>query len=468
MKEKFEVLLRRAVSDDLEFLFQLRNEPSVRESSFNPKEITLKAHSDWYIQKLNDLNTHFFVILANGEKVGQIRVVIEGGCGVISIATVKEHRGRGYGRRAIQDTCKLIFSEDPRIEEMIAYIKLDNTTSLKVFSKAGFSQEDVIKIEGLSCHKMILRKREYLLIGPDYMGYVPPFPKVLRIEPASACNFKCIHCPTGLDMNPNVGIMGMDVFDRIFERIKMYHFRVIVMYHGGESFLNKNFFEMAKKLRSLADRIELNSNGSTLSDKLIKQILNADLIDRISFSIDGNSPEENNRIRIGANFRRITLNIKKLIAARNELGLERPRIYIANAQFPETLAQVGNIAVPQFLSDTFKEVESDISYKCTYALIWAGMDIKPGSTQPDNNYCDHIINTFTIRANGDVVPCCYDLTTEMLMGNVLKQSPEEIWRNKKYVGLRKSIASFNPPKLCQGCEVLYPKAYMTRMDVKIT
>lgn len=468
MKEKFEISLRRATSDDLEFLFQLRNEPSVRESSFDTEEITLETHSRWCIQKLNDPNTHFFVMLANGEKVGQTRVNIEGNYGVISVATAKEYRGRGYGCAAIQDTCRLVFSEDPRIEEMFAYIKLDNATSLKVFRKAGFSEEDVVKIKGLDCYKMILRKKEYLLEGSDDTGYAPPFPKVLRLEPASACNFKCVHCPTGLDMNPNVGIMGMDVFDRIFERIKKYRFRVIAMYHGGEPFLNKNFFEIAKKLRLLADRIELNSNASTLSDKLIGQILTADIIDRISFSIDGNSPEENDRIRVGANFQRIALNIKKLITARNGLGLKRPRIYIANTQIPETLAHVGNIAVPQFLLDTFKEVESDISYKCTYSLIWAGMSIKPGSTQPDNNHCDHIVNTFTIRANGDVVPCCYDLTTEMLMGNVLEQSPKEIWQNKKYVGLRKSIASFNPPKLCQGCEVLYPKAFMTSKDIKIT
>ena len=95
------------------------------------------------------------------------------------------------------------------------------------------------------------------------------------------------------------------------------------------------------------------------------------------------------------------------------------------------------------------------------------MTIQPGSNKPNNNFCDHVINTITIRANGDVVPCCYDITTMMPMGNVLNQSLEEIWQSKKFAGLRKSIAEFKPPRLCQGCEVLYPKAIMTKKDIKI-
>ena len=310
----------------------------------------------------------------------------------------------------------------------------------------------------------MIRKEEYLLRQPE--EYTPPFPKVLRIEPASACNFKCIHCPTGLDMNPNVGIMSMDVFDKIFEKIKNYRFRVVVMYHGGEPFLNPNLFEMAERLRPLAERIEMNSNASILTDGIINKLLSADAIDRISFSIDGNSPEENDAIRRGANFYKIARNINKLIKARNDLGLQRPRVFIANTQIPDT-ASPSKIAVPEFLENTFREVATDLSYKCTYALIWAGMSIKPGADKPDNNFCKHIFNTFTIRANGDVVPCCYDLTTEMLMGNVLEQTPEEIWHGKRYIGLRRAIAGFNPPKLCRGCEVLYPQAVMTTKDIKL-
>ncbi len=467
MSSKLGIFLRKALIDDMEFVFRLRNDPSVRDSSINTSEVGFETHSQWYKQKLNDPNTHLFIVVINGESVGQTRIDIQGNQGVISIVIAKEHRSQGYGREAIQNACKLVFLEDSRVEEIFAYVRLDNATSLKVFRKAGFSQEDVVKENGIDCHKTVVRKNEFLSRELGGTEYVPPFPKVLRLEPASACNFKCVHCPTGLDMNPNVGIMSWEIFLRVFEKIKNYSFRVIVLYHGGEPFLNPNLIRMAQALRPIAERIEFNSNASILTNGIIDKILEADVIDRISFSIDGNSPEENDKIRVGANFSKITANIKKLINARNNLGLQRPKIFIANTQIPET-ASPNKIQVPNFLEDVFQEVQSDINYKCTYALIWAGMSIKPGVTEPDNNFCKHIFNTFTIRANGDVVPCCYDLTTEMLMGNVLEQNPEEIWQNKKYQGLRKSIAAFHPPKLCRGCEVLFPQAVMTKKDIKIT
>jgi len=72
--------------------------------------------------------------------------------------------------------------------------------------------------------------------------FSPPFPKVLRLEPASSCNFHCIHCPTGLNLNSSLGIMSEQTFSQIYEQIKKFRFRMIVLYHGGEPFLNKNFF----------------------------------------------------------------------------------------------------------------------------------------------------------------------------------------------------------------------------------
>ena len=458
--------LRRAILEDSEFLLKLRNDPVVRESSTNTNEVAPEDHSIWYAKKRNDPNTYFFIVLLNGERVGQTKVDIQKNYGIISIAISKEYRGKGLGSMAISDTCISIFSENQIVEEIFAYIKLENTASLKSFMRVGFCQDDIIELDKVRHHKMVLRKKEYLLGQLDALHYKPPFPQVLRIEPASACNFKCIHCPTGLDMNPNTGIMSMNTFNKVLKKIEDRHFRVIVMYHGGEPFLNPNLLEMAKRLRPLAERIEMNSNASILTGGIIDKILDADAIDRISFSIDGNSPEENDKIRVGANFHKIAANIKRLINARNELGLKRPKIFIANTQIPETQS-TGKIEIPKFLKEVFGEMESEINYKCTYALIWAGMSIKPGAIKPDNNFCDHIVNTFTIRANGDVVACCYDLTTEMLMGNVLEQSLEEIWHGKKYIGLRKAIASFNPPKLCRGCEVLYPQAVMTRKDIKI-
>ena len=293
---------------------------------------------------------------------------------------------------------------------------------------------------------------------------ISSMPKILRIEPASSCNFHCIHCPTGQDLNPSLGIMNNDTFNKIYEKIKKYRFEVIVLYHGGEPFLNKNFFEMVKKLKPITNKIKTITNGSLLNDLSIEQILDSG-IDMMEFSLDGNSPEENDKIRIGGNFKKIAENIKKLIILRNNHNLKKPEIYISNIQIPQDVKQIETITIPYYLQKEFKEVESDVRYNLGYAMAWPGMSITPQPSKLESNYCDHIVSTFTIRWNGDVVPCCFDLVNMMVMGNVLNEEIEDIWNNTKYLNLRNDIKNFHPPELCKNCVILSTKKRVLAKDL---
>ena len=97
-------------------------------------------------------------------------------------------------------------------------------------------------------------------------------------------------------------------------------------------------------------------------------------------------------------------------------------------------------------------------------MVWPGMPVKVQS-KPDFNFCSHVTQDITIRSNGDVVPCCYDLVNKMPMGNVLREDLETIWNNKDYQNLRRDIEELNPPDLCQGCPVLYNFQPMVKSDI---
>ncbi len=284
--------------------------------------------------------------------------------------------------------------------------------------------------------------------------FIKPFPKVLRIEPASSCNFQCIHCPTGLNLNESLGIMTEKTFNQIFDQIKNYRFEVIVLYHGGEPFLNKRFFDMVKKLKPLTKRLRTTTNGSLLDDEIIEKLLDIEF-DEIDISMDGNSPEENNLIRIGADYDKISKRVIQLIKLRNKRNLKVPKITIANAQIPTDADTDSKATVPKHMIETFKEIQNDIEFSPFYTIQWPGMPEKYDVTKkPKGNFCDHTVSTFSIRWNGDVVPCCYDLINMMVMGNVLHEKIEDIWNNEKYIKLRKDIDEFNPPDLCKNCLVL--------------
>jgi radical SAM protein with 4Fe4S-binding SPASM domain len=303
-------------------------------------------------------------------------------------------------------------------------------------------------------------------MGADQDQYKLPLPKVIRIEPSSCCNLKCRHCTTGLRMNKSLGIMSRETFDRVFDRIRELDFRAIVLYHGGEPLLNPDLFYFVAKTRPLTQLLKLSSNGMLLDAERIEQILESPL-DIVQFSLDGTSPEENDEIRVNSDFRQVAQKIRRLLERRKSVG-SALQVYLANVQIPEPGADLTQITVPPHLRAAFGESLQEMTVRCYYPLYWPGYPESGESRRgeaPVERECDHIVSTITVRWNGDVVPCCYDLTSRMVMGNLVTQSLEEIWNGPRYLAMRKTIAEGHPPALCRGCNVLYPKTYMYAKDI---
>ena len=292
-----------------------------------------------------------------------------------------------------------------------------------------------------------------------------PFAPVIRIEPAATCNFRCVHCPTGLGLAPK-GIMSDSVFAALFEQIRDYHFRAVVLYHGGEPLLNKNFYSMVKKLRPLADKIKTNTNGSLLNDNNIMSILDSG-IDLIVLSLDGLSAEENNQIRVGCDFDKVMASLKKLLQLKSKLGLSKPEVCIHNAQVANNEDSPREVQNPQYLVEALGEFSGQVSWDPIRAYLWPGLPIPASGLSPERNFCDSVVSTMTVRWNGDIVPCCNDLTSEMVMGNILKEDITKIWNNKKFRKLRGDIAGFNPPPLCHNCSVLFPRKLMFKKHLNL-
>ncbi len=299
-------------------------------------------------------------------------------------------------------------------------------------------------------------------------------PRVVRIEPAGKCNLSCIHCPTGT-VNMDRGIMDWKTFEKILEFIKKYdEIKVVVLYHGGEPLLNKNFYLMASEIKKIRNDIFLKtvSNGFAMTKNNCKKLVECK-IDQIEFSLDGESLIENNHIRIGSDGKKVIDNINLLIEEKKILKSKNPAIYIATTQFirndqvdnVQSGLDIGGPDIPKYLIDIFQNRVD--GFKATYALQWPHMGtitkyftIYTNPNEGTSNECDHLENAITIRWDGDVVPCCYDLTSKLVMGNIKNESLENIWRGSKYSILRKSIQDKKFISICRGCAVVTPNRYL--------
>jgi len=309
--------------------------------------------------------------------------------------------------------------------------------------------------------------------------YDKNIPKIIRIEPASLCNLKCSHCPTGtVDMKRTS--MNWSLFHNLTNSLFHYvnSIEVFVLYHGGEPLLNKAFSKMVFELKNKFPKAKIKtvSNGMLLNENISKEIIESGL-DEIEFSIDGESPEENNKIRRNANFEKVSCNVKGFLKIKSDLGLVFPKVYISTTQFIDVLKLNQNSSreaqPPKYLLDAFSKEISDghiVGFKSTYAMEWPHMVVDSelyyavidSKDQAVKNYCDHVENTLTIRANGDVVPCCYDLTSQKKMGNINEQGLNSIWNGEKYEALRTEINSGKPTGICANCNVVMKSKYLVK------
>ncbi|MBZ0297135.1 MAG: radical SAM protein, partial [Anaerolineae bacterium] len=159
------------------------------------------------------------------------------------------------------------------------------------------------------------------------------FPDVVRIEASGLCNFKCIHCPTGIQPNGRQ-VLDEKKFSIIMEQFIANNFipRVVVLYHGGEPLLNKYLGQYIRLLKNMGvAKTVITTNSSLLSKEKAAELILAGL-DELKVSFDGESANENNSIRKNGDFYSNADNVKSLCKIRKILGRKNPTIIIYNTR----------------------------------------------------------------------------------------------------------------------------------------
>jgi RimJ/RimL family protein N-acetyltransferase len=159
--ETYHTILRAAVLEDAEIVFQWRNDPTTRQVSFHSEEILWETHQNWFQQSLANPNRRIYIGEVMPQKVpfGQVRFDITSPHEAeISIVIAPEWRGKGMGGMIIREGIALFRTEHPEIYIIIAFIKPDNIPSKKLFQNCGFEyQENISNSKECNGEKWILK-----------------------------------------------------------------------------------------------------------------------------------------------------------------------------------------------------------------------------------------------------------------------------------------------------------------------
>lgn len=308
------------------------------------------------------------------------------------------------------------------------------------------------------------------------------------------CNAKCVMCGLNsyVSMHSDDRKYEMDYGEivNLLDDLKILGCKSITL-SGGEPTLRSDLVEIvsyaSQKCRM---EVSLNTNGFLLKEGKIKTLLEAGL-DSVTFSVDSPTPTVHDEIRgLPGSLDRIATAIKYIndysskykknirifincvVMKNNIMTMVGFKDLYACCKFHHLNLTPASLATPWDEWTTSNEdlrvtVVDVLNFKKTVLPELQKADWSLNIQDPFGDELEEIErNCFVIYSNrpercfvplvhlviqnnGDVIPCCY-APDEFVMGNVLRQSVEEIWTSQKYIGFRHKCRN-TALKMCPSC-----------------
>jgi RimJ/RimL family protein N-acetyltransferase len=139
---------RVAEMTDAQFLFDLKNDPGVRESSILSRNgVQWSDHCDWLFSTLGNTEVALWIVLVDGVPAGTFRIDrVSESRAEAAIHLAAAFRRNGLGARILRDWCKDIGVK------WVAKIVDTNAASIRLFTNAGFVAVDSQEVNGIPYH----------------------------------------------------------------------------------------------------------------------------------------------------------------------------------------------------------------------------------------------------------------------------------------------------------------------------
>lgn len=277
-------------------------------------------------------------------------------------------------------------------------------------------------------------------------------PSVYVIEPTNRCMLSCKMCPNSLIANNCRGEMSLKAFEETLKTISPYAEHVM-LYFMGEPLLHSNISKILQSARRrISGLISLSTNCVLLDHRHYDVISNS--VDCIICCIDHWTKHDYERIRVGANFKRVVSNVSNFLDHINHNRV-RPKVIVKSLDFG--MSEDEKIAFSNYWEG--KGAIPIIGWVDT----WAGQfpefihdaQLPPPYDPTSRVPCADLWFKMIINWKGEAILCChnYDYTYPIgyLDDNV---DLHALWHGDILVELRKRQlqSSYSHPPLCSTCK----------------
>jgi len=295
---------------------------------------------------------------------------------------------------------------------------------------------------------------------------VSSMPIHLMAEPKNICNAKCPLCPTGIgELNRAKSFLSYDVFKSFIDQAYPFA-ETLNLWNYGEPFLHRQIFDMITYACDKYIDVRVSTNGYVFYDERnITRLIDCGL-PYLIVGLDGASSEVFSQYRVNVKFDKVIKGMKLLRDTKRQRQADHP---IVDWQF---IAMRHNYHEIDAAREMAAEVGAIFSVKTVNIQM---INVRPSNSTyvPDNpslrrynvtasgalefsipvrNLCNFPWHTLQLNSNGEIVPCCYDIKTELLLGDMRHQTLAEIWNGSRMQELRRNmITNRNTLSPCATC-----------------
>ena len=274
----------------------------------------------------------------------------------------------------------------------------------------------------------------------------------VRYEVTDKCNANCIMCPREEhEHGREHGIMNQENYERSIDEVVELGAKKVVLTGFGEPMLDRKLEKKISYAKSKGLETYFITNGSVLTDKRARGILEAGL-DEMRVSFYGMGSDTYNAVMQGLEYEKTKEGLLSFLKLRNTMGVD-------------TKVQLSYLVLPENEKDT-EDFRSYWEPKVEALEIWKPHNFGDGKSYRERSEDVSLKTTcgrpesgpLQIQWNGEVVPCCYDYNNKIILGNAFEQPVLEILNNSKYGLLREAHKSnrFQIFPYCDQCDQLLP------------
>lgn len=269
------------------------------------------------------------------------------------------------------------------------------------------------------------------------------------VEITNICNMHCSFCP---ETTRAKAFMRKEDFESVAEEIVKYT-DYVYLHVKGEPLIHKELEDILKICNKYGLKINISTNGTLLKEK--KEILEKANIRQLNLSLHSFEKEEKESCE---EQNKLNNYIENVVTICNELAesgtIIRYKLWnqtkSSNKEILEHLENVYGVKLVNEPYEKDKKLKDNVFLSIKTPFEWPDMN---NEKENEKGTCYGLKAQIAILVDGTVVPCCVDNNGDIPLGNIFKDSLENILNTKRAKDI---LQGFKDNKcvesLCKKCE----------------